>query len=253
MGTKTRNRQTAAQKAVASARAGQRGHRTIMGVGGAIIVALIAAITISVVTAMDGNKSGADGPLVAPAAATANGGIRIGEADAKVTLSVYFDYMCPYCGRFEQANHGDIQALVSDGTAALEMHPLAFLDDQSRGAQYSTRAANAVVTVADKDAAHVLAFNTALFENQPEEGTEGLDDARIAEIAAGVGVPQNVIDQFADRTYVPWIAKSNDNAFKNDGIKGTPTVKINGTVTTVDLYTAGPLRQAVTAAAGSAP
>ncbi|GGN18630.1 protein-disulfide isomerase [Actinoplanes campanulatus] len=249
MGTKTGNRHTAAQKAVASARAGQRGHRTIMIIGGAIIVALIAAIAISVITAMnDGDKSGADGPLVVPATATADGGLAVG--NGPVDVDIYLDYMCPYCGKFEAANHADIQRLIDDGTATVNLHPLAFLDKASQGTEYSTRAANAVATVADKDPGHVLNFNTALFENQPEENSEGLDDAKIAEVAASVGVPQSVTDTFADRTFVPWVTQSNDAAFEN-GITGTPTVKINGVVTEVDLYTAGPLYEAVTAAAGT--
>ncbi|MBO3737782.1 DsbA family protein [Actinoplanes flavus] len=249
MGTEAGNRHTAAKKAVASARAGQRGHRTIMVIGGAVIVVLIAAIAISVITAMnDGDKTGADGPLVVPATATADGGLKVGTGP--VAVDIYLDYMCPYCGKFEAANHADIQALVDDGTATVNLHPLNFLDPQSRGTEYSSRAANAVATVADKDPGHVLDLNTALFENQPEEGSEGLDDAKIADVAASVGVPQNVTGTFEDRTFVPWVTQSNDAAFAN-GIEGTPTVKINGVVTDVDLYTAGPLRDAVTAAAGT--
>ncbi|WP_093621315.1 DsbA family protein [Actinoplanes philippinensis] len=235
---------TRTSSAVASARRGQDANRIVMGIGGAIIVALVAAIVVAVLTATKDTK--AEGPLVTPAAATANGGIRVGAAGAGTTVAVYLDYMCPFCGRFERANSADLGALVAEGGVALELHPMSFLDHASNGAEYSTRAANAVVTVADRDAAHLLAFNNALFENQPAEGGSGLDDTRIASLAAAAGVPATVISTFTDRTYVPWIQQATRAAF-DSGITGTPTVKINGVATGVDLYTAGPLRAAITA------
>ncbi|WP_045747386.1 DsbA family protein [Actinoplanes rectilineatus] len=251
MSKKAKNRREAAQKAVTRARGGQRGNRVVMGIGGVVIVALVAAIAVSVTSAMRGSSGGGGGALVTPAAATGDGGIRVGPEGAATTVAVYLDYMCPYCGKFERANSGDLTALVEDGTTALELHPLSFLDAQSQGNRYSTRAANAVVTVADKDSERVLAFNAALFANQPDEGSAGLDDAAIAELAAGAGVSQAVIDTFGDRIYVPWIEKTTEAAF-DGGITGTPTVLINGVKTGVDLYTAGPLREAVIAAAGAA-
>jgi protein-disulfide isomerase len=231
MSTKTRN-------AVAQARRGQDANRIVMGVGGAIIVALVAAIAVAVITATRPSA----GPLVTPAAATAGGGIRVGSGGT--TVAVYLDYMCPFCGRFERANSADLSALVAAGSVVLELHPMSFLDHASNGAEYSTRAANAVVTVADRDAAHLLAFNAALFENQPAEGTSGLDDARIASLAAAAGVPEAVIDTFADRIYVPWIMQATRAAFDH-GVTGTPTVEINGVRTDADLYTAGSLRAAL--------
>jgi protein-disulfide isomerase len=88
-----------------------------------------------------------------------------------------------------------------------------------------------------------------LFARQPHEGGEGLTSDQIAELAGDAGVPRDVIDAFADRTFEPWIAKVTDTAFSN-GITGTPTVKINGEVFTGDLYTTGSLTAAVTAAKG---
>ncbi|MFC4068762.1 DsbA family protein [Actinoplanes subglobosus] len=231
MSTKTRN-------AVAAARSGQDANRIVMGIGGAVIVALVVAIAVAVITA----SRSTGGPIVAPAAATADGAIRVGSGGT--TVAVYLDYMCPYCGRFERANSTDLGDLVAAGDITLELHPMSFLDRASNGAGYSTRAANAIVTVADRDAAHLLAFNSALFENQPAEGTTGLDDARIAALAAGAGVPESVISTFADRTFVPWIEQATQTAF-DDGVTGTPTVKINGVKTDADLYTAGSLRAAL--------
>jgi protein-disulfide isomerase len=157
--------------------------------------------------------------------------------------------MCPYCGRFDRANADEIDRMVAAGTVRLEVYPLSFLDKTSNGTRYSTRAANAVATVADRAPDKVLAFTQALFARQPREGSEGLTDAQIADLARSAGVGQDVINTFAARTFEPWIAKFTETAFAG-GVTGTPTVKINGTVFKGDLYTAGSLTDAITAAKG---
>jgi protein-disulfide isomerase len=249
-------------KAMAARRARNR-TRLVAGVGGSVIVALIVAIVVVVATsatnggasngdASNGdasNGAGASATLVTPANATGNGAIAVGQAAAPVKLEIYLDYMCPFCGRFEKANSADSDRLVGAGRVRLELHPLAFLDEKSNGTKYSTRAANAIATVADRAPASVLAFNAALFAQQPAEGTRGLSDEQIATLAIEAGVPQDVVNAFTDRTFVPWIINSTDAALKA-GVNSTPTVKINGTVFKGDLYTAGPLTRALEAARG---
>jgi len=181
--------------------------------------------------------------------ATAAGAIQVGDPAAPVKLEVYLDYMCPFCGRFDRANADQLNRLVADGTVRLEIYPLSFLDKTSNGTRYSTRAANAAATVADRAPDKLLAFTQALFAQQPHEGSDGLTNDQIANLAHGAGVPQDVINTFVDRTFEPWIAKLTDTAFAS-GITGTPTLKINGTVFKGDLYTVGPLTDAITAAKG---
>jgi protein-disulfide isomerase len=224
--------------------------RLAFGVGGAVIAALVIAIIAVVVNsgppgdAADGVAP--SGAVVAPANSTLTGALAVGRADAPVTVEIYLDYMCPYCGRFEKSAGADLVSLVAAGKVKLQLHPLAFLDRMSSGTRYSTRTANAVATVADRAPTAVLAFNNALYAAQPAEGSTGLSDDQIATIAVQAGVPQEVVNGFTDRTYEPWIAAATQKAFQS-GITGTPTVKINGTVFQ-DLYTPGALKSAVEAA-----
>ena len=95
-------------------------------------------------------------------------------------LDLYIDLMCPFCKKFEETNSADIDALREAGTIAVYYHPISILDRSSQGTKYSTRAANAVAVVADKDPSHMLQFITALYANQPEENTTGLSDDQIA-------------------------------------------------------------------------
>ncbi|GAA3210367.1 DsbA family protein [Nonomuraea helvata] len=217
--------------------------------GGLIIVGLLVAIVISLISAAGNGSSPASQRGKAPAIATVGGALGLGNAAAPVKLEVYLDYMCPYCGRFEQANSGALDRMAADGTVRLELHPLSFLDQASSGAKYSTRAANAVATVADRAPGKVLALSTALFTNQPEEGSRGLSDEEIATLARNAGVPADVVAAFAGRSFEPWVAASTE-AVLDSGISRTPTVKINGKVFEGDLYTAGPLMAAVIAAKG---
>ncbi len=81
--------------------------------------------------------------------------------------------MCPVCNQFEQLYGPDIQKLVDDGTITLGIHPIAILDRQSQGTEFSTRAANAMYCVAVADGEAAVPFMEAMFANQPEEGTPG--------------------------------------------------------------------------------
>ncbi len=229
----------------------RRRNRLIAGGGGLVIVGLLIAIVVSLVQAAKpaDTRNTDTTRVVAPGNVTATGAIPIGSATAPVKVEIYLDYMCPFCGRFERANSSELERLVAEGTVRVELYALSFLDKTSLGTKYSTRAANAVATVADRAPDRVLAFNAALFSRQPNEGSAGLSDSDIAALAQSVGVAGDVVDSFAAGTFQPWIAEVTDAAFGN-GISGTPTVKINGKVYQGDLYTAGPLTQAINAVRG---
>jgi protein-disulfide isomerase len=226
-----------------------------LAIGGAVIVILLVAIGVSVVNAArdSGGNGGAaaapSGPVVVPSSGTAAGAIVTGTVNAPVTVAVYLDYLCPYCAKFDKANAAELERLIGAGTVRLELHPLAFLDRLSAGTRYSTRAANAVATVADAAPDRVVAFHRALYDRQPAENGPGLTDDQIAAIAAGVGVDTAVTDRFRLATFEPWVT-AGTRAAVDGGVSGTPTVRINGKAFTGDLYTTGVLTKAVEAAAG---
>ncbi|MFP5415832.1 MAG: DsbA family protein [Actinomycetes bacterium] len=174
--------------------------------------------------------------------------IGVGRPDAPVRVDVYQDFMCPYCARFERANGPALEELVNAGTIRLEIHPMSFLDRASQGARYSTRAANAFITVAQADPDRVLAFNKALYDNQPAEGTPGLSDAQIATLAQAAGISRSVTDSFPQLRHAQWVTEGTQADF-DSGIQGTPTVLIDGKPFTGDLLTASALQAAIRAAA----
>jgi protein-disulfide isomerase len=225
--------------------------RVFAWVGGLVVLALVAAIVVVVVRAVGGeDEPKPTGRVVVPANVDPPGSIPVGDDGAPVTVAVYYDYMCPACGAFEAANGSELERLVEAGDARVELRPISFLDEQSNGTEYSTRTANAVATVADGAPERVWSLHAALYDAQPEEGTSGLSDEQIADIATDAGVPADVVDRFDDRTFEPWVASVTDAAFES-GVTGTPTVHIDGEPFEGDLYTPGALTEAVEAAAGA--
>jgi len=180
-----------------------------------------------------------------------------GAAADVVVVSVYVDYMCPYCGQFEQVNGPTLDQLRGDGTIVVEYHPVSILDDASLGTAYSTRAAAAAALVADQAPEAFVAFNTALFATQPAENTAGLTDAEIAALARGAGVPEAVASTIESGAYlagpgsfVNWVGAATDRAAQDLGRLATPTVLIDGAPLNADWAAPGALAQAIADARG---
>lgn len=244
----------------------------ISGLVAAVVV--LAVVVVLILGQTKGTTAGAAytgdavklADVAKPSTAADSGAIPVGAtgkagdkpATGAVVVSVYLDYMCPYCHKFEIANDAELATLRAAGSAVVEYHPISILDRQSSGTEYSTRASNAAAVVADKAPDKFSAFNSALFANQPAENSQGLTDAAIAKLAVTAGVPQTIVDQFTAnvsgkswRTFAPYVSALTAQASVDLGASyGTPTVLINGTAFKGDLYSAGPLTKAIIAAKG---
>ncbi|MFN8074283.1 MAG: thioredoxin domain-containing protein [Kineosporiaceae bacterium] len=253
MSKETEKRARQLREAAAAKQRRQRNRTNLyFSLGVAVIVGLLITIVVVAITSSQKGKTTlGSGPQATPSSITSTGALPIGKDTAPVTLSVYLDYQCPACKAFEEANASEIEKLVADGTLRVELHPMTFLDPQSGGTKYSTRAANAVATVSDKAPDALLKFNNGLYAHQPAEGGTGLDDAMISEIAVSAGVPKEVADTFTQGRFVDWAGKSNEEATKA-GVSSTPTLKINGEKFEGDAFTAGALTEAIKAAAAKA-
>jgi protein-disulfide isomerase len=152
-------------------------------------------------------------------------------------IVVYIDYLCPFCGQFEATNSESIRTMVEEGAATLEVHPIAILINKSAGTQYSLRAANAAACVADTSPDSFYDFNTLLFENQPEEGSTGLSDDELKDLAGEAGVSsQSTVERcIDDGQFESWVQDATDRALTEEvpnsdlpSVTGTPTVLVNG-------------------------
>jgi protein-disulfide isomerase len=223
-------------------------YRVARWVGLGVLVVLVVSIVLVVVRDSSTTDTAPQpaGGVAAPGELTPEGSIAIG--DGPVTVTVYFDYLCPACGAFEEANGEALDQLLRNDDVTVELRPMAFLDRLSAGTAYSTRTANALATVVDADPGHAWAFHRALYAEQPPEGGPGLTDQQIADVARGVGVPDEVAARFAEGRYEAWVAQRTEKAFA-DGVEGTPTILVDGRLFEGDPYRAGSLTAAVEQAA----
>ena len=186
--------------------------------------------------------TGVDGvitPVETPALAAGATPTPVAHDDSGTVANIvtYIDYLCPFCGQFENTNSESIRAMVESGAATLEVHPIAILVNKSAGTQYSLRAANAAACVADTSPESFFDFNALLFENQPEEGTEGLTNDEIKALADEAGVSSlSTIERCIDDTqFKSWVQDATNRALTQPvpnsdlpSITGTPTVLVNG-------------------------
>jgi len=247
-------------------------------VGGVIVLAVL----IWTILAQGSHPSTLADVALRPAGSTLSGGIPVG-ADGvagstttpapagAVVVAVYSDYLCPICGVFEQTNGATLDQLRQSGEIVVEYHPVSILDRSSGGTAYSTRSATAAALVAAQAPEAFVDFHNALFTNQPAEtsDTPYLTDAQIAEIARTAGVPEAVAATIEsgeylgtqadaagkplDQSYVPWVLAATEQASKDLGQLGTPTIVIDGKVLDTKQYNwqePGVLAQAIADAKG---
>jgi len=151
-------------------------------------------------------------------------------------IQIWLDYQCPYCDQFETTNSAQMKQMMADGTATLEIHPVAILDS-AKNNKYSTRAAAAASCVANYEPDKFFDINSALFANQPDESTgSGLTNAEMLKLFKDAGVEsKQITDCVNNQTYAQFVTNRTKDATTNKqlvnastGGFGTPTVFVNG-------------------------
>ena len=248
----------------------RRRRQRLIGLGAGVVGLALVAVLIAWIMA-EANRSVLEDVALRPQGSTLSGAIAVGSegiagtteeaASDAVVVSVYSDYMCPYCALFEELNGPVLDELREAGDVVVQYHPVSIMDRVSEGTAYSTRAAVAAALVADRAPEHFLAFNRLLFANQPAEGTTGLTNAEIADLARQAEVPQDVAsaiesgDYVGDRsgaggsaiaqTFLPWVEAATEQASRDLGQLSTPTILIAGVELGADWRQDGVLAQAV--------
>jgi protein-disulfide isomerase len=213
-----------------------------------VVVALGLVGGVGAVIAID-SANQADAPVVGeiPANLTALGGLKIGVGLQAFTLDksptpdstdpipeivVYIDYQCPVCQAFDVPNESQLRSWVDTGVATLEIRPISFLDRGSLN-NYSSRATNAAMCIANFEPDSFFDYNGILMINQPAEQTEGPSDDDLFGFAedAGAGT-EEVKGCIQAKSFGDYIEQHTQQVLNNpqDGISvsGTPTITVNG-------------------------
>lgn len=204
----------------------ERRRRTLI-IGGAVAVVLTLLLGIGYAVQSGRDDTGQDAAV--PAGAVDTYAVPRGDAAAPITVEVYEDFMCPFCGDFEEASGPLLDGYVEDGTVQVQYRPVAWLDRFSEGSEYSTRALNALAVVLDTAGPDAAArMHDLLFAEQPAEGTEGLDDATLVDLAVEAGADRDAVTApIEDRAFEGWVRNASDQA-SQDGVAQTPTVLVDG-------------------------
>ena len=225
--TKQANMQRASDRAAAIRAEHERKERRsrALVVAASVIGVLLVVIAIAVGLQQGGNGEGQTS--TPPDNAVDDYALAMGDNDAPVTVTVYEDMMCPYCGLFEEVSSERLKEYAESGDVEVRYHVVSFLDRASED-RYSTRAANALAVVLDTAGAEVaVEFHDALFANQPEEGGAGLSDEQMIDMAAEAGADEDAITgPIADLKFEPWVEDATE-AWSKAGYTGTPTVTVN--------------------------
>lgn len=194
------------------------------------VVAVLIAVA-GVVIAMNHKASGPGADPTGSIIDTGNGAVTFGKGPN--TIDTYIDFMCPYCNEFEQSEGASIQQLINAGKVTLHVHPVTILNNSSNPAGYSSRAAGAFYAVAAADPGNAYAYLQALYANQPKEGSAGLTDEQLVEVAqkAGVTMTSGLKQEITSNKYQKFALSHG----LPSGASGTPTVVVNGKMINVTM------------------
>ena len=191
--------QSISRKSVAQARTSNTNNRTQLIIGVVAVVVIAAIIIIGIVmnqkeTAVQNAGYGASTKSVAT---ESNGVVSVSNPSVTGTnpkvIDLYEDALCPVCSEFESQFGQQINQAVDEGKLSVNVHMLTFLDPRSFSQNYSTRAAAALLCVAQEDGSTpgtYLGFHSALFATgtQPTEGgSSDLTDQQLADLATSKG------------------------------------------------------------------
>jgi protein-disulfide isomerase len=196
-----------------------RSPRTLLALLVAVAI-IVAALLVVLSQFGGGGGSGEDvGELYA---GIPQDGTTLGENDAPVTVYLYEDFQCPFCGQFDREMFPDlVDDYVRDGEVKVVSETMAFLGPDS------VTAARAAFAAGEQN--RYWPYHTLLFENQGEENSGYVTDdflRGLAEDTPGLDV-QKWEDQRAGNSFTKELEAVQSKA-QAEGVNSTPTLIVEG-------------------------
>lgn len=220
----------------------------------AVVVALIAVGGYAIQKTSSQNKQATD--LVAPKNTTKDYGIvydtaaaggKVSPGAKPVSVELYEDFQCPACLAFERAGNSFLKDQIAKGAITITYRPFSFLDE-NRGSpnQYSHRSTNVALCALDVGGvADYVKVHDLLYQNQPQEGTRGPENAELLATFKAAGIT-GIDTCVRSGRFIPWVDKAKEVGVKR-GVNSTPTVYVAGKI--VEAPSPATLQKAITAAA----
>ena len=197
-----------------------RSPRTLLAL--LVAVAIVVAALLVVLSQLGGPGGGSSEDVGELYAGIPQDGTTLGEDNAPVTLYLYEDFQCPFCGQFDREMFPDlIDDYVKDGKVRVVSETMAFLGPDS------VTAARAAFAAGEQNL--YWPYHTLLFENQGEENSGYVTDdflRGLAEDTPGLDV-QKWEDQRAGNSFTKELEAVQSKA-QDAGVNSTPTLIFEG-------------------------
>ena len=169
--------------------------------------------------------SGSPSASAAPAATSSTEGLPsdgplLGSATAKVRLSYWADYQCPFCARFAETVLPQLASRIADGTVSVLHRDFVFLGPESLDAAVAVRCAG--------EQGKYWPMHDAVYAAQNGENQGTFSTAKLAELATGVGADTTMFTACTQRSDVLVSVLSDTAAGVRAGVTSTPSIDIPG-------------------------
>ncbi|GAA4226427.1 protein-disulfide isomerase [Streptosporangium album] len=219
----------------------------------AVAVVALGAVGAGWWYAAQGSKSEQVAEALAPITVAADGSVVMAKPGVeKPVLDVYEDFQCPACKALEETSGATIKNLAAEGRAKVVYHSITiFPQEMNKGVTRANSVRAGAASRCIPGGAPWAKYHDRLFKEQPSETVEGfkIEDLVAWGKDAGVTTPgfdTCVTKQEKAAQHIEYSTKVLESA----KLKGTPTLKLNGTEVDNDVaFKPGDLRKAVLDAA----
>ncbi len=203
----------------------QRRNRQLI-LGGIVLLAIVVVAILILQTPRPSNTN-AIVAVTKQAWPQANGKT-MGPADAKVVVTEFADFQCPYCKDFHDAALQKlIQQYVATGKVRFEYHHFIVID-QNVGGVESRHAAEASECASDQGS--FWDYFNMLFANQQTEGSGAFSDDRLKTMAANLGLDTTKFNTCFDGHRFAQQVTADEGLAVSFHLNSTPSILINNSL-----------------------
>jgi protein-disulfide isomerase len=153
-------------------------------------------------------------------------GKALGPAGAPVTIQLFSDFQCPFCGLYARDYERQlIDDYVAAGQARLEYRHYIVVDGNV-GGQESRRAAEASECAVEQG--DFWNYHNLVFANQDGEGKGAFTDRRLKAFAETLGLDTAAFNACFDSRRHSQAVTSDEQLARSLGVNSTPTMFVNG-------------------------
>jgi protein-disulfide isomerase len=168
------------------------------------------------------NKSGGDQPTSEPVEfKIPQSAPFLGHAEAPITVVIFADYQCPFCGLFHTETFPDIKReYIDTGKVKFYYLDFAFLGEESHAAAEAAKCAG--------DQGKYWEYHDTLYANQSGENEGAFNSDTLKKFATSLGLKQDDFNSCFDSGKYKNEVDSETQLGTSAQVNATPTVFING-------------------------